>query len=47
MFTGNGYEEMGERLQSAYPERFHYMTTLYDKFPDGTDDITIRQVMYH
>mmetsp|Transcript_28957 Transcript_28957/g.48867 ORF Transcript_28957/g.48867 Transcript_28957/m.48867 type:complete len:340 (-) Transcript_28957:168-1187(-) len=41
VFAGHGYEQMGERMQELYPSRFHYMTTSYDKFPDGTDDITI------
>jgi len=45
VFAGKGYESMGERMQLAYPHRFHYMTTQYDKFPDGTDDITIRSVV--
>ena len=42
MFAGLGYERMGERMEELHPSRFHYMTTSYDKFPDGTDDITIR-----
>ena len=35
------FEPLALRLQHQYPQRFTYHPTSYNKFPDGTDDITI------
>lgn len=41
VFTGPGYEDLGQRLQDMQSDRFTYYSTKYDKFPDGTDNITL------
>jgi phosphoribosylpyrophosphate synthetase len=41
IFAGIGYEKMAEHLQALNPNRFEYFPTSYQKFLDGTDNITL------
>ena len=34
-------EDMARSLEGAFPERFHFHPTSWDKFPDGTDNIEV------
>ena len=34
-------EDMARGLEGAFPERFHFHPTSWDKFPDGTDNIEV------
>lgn len=40
-FAAKVWEEKAEQLQTEFPSRFKYFPILWDKYPDGTDDITI------
>ena len=39
--TVDAWSESAIRLQDLYPEKFKYFPIKWDKYPDGTDDITI------
>mmetsp|Transcript_1301 Transcript_1301/g.1592 ORF Transcript_1301/g.1592 Transcript_1301/m.1592 type:complete len:368 (+) Transcript_1301:2-1105(+) len=35
------WESLAERMEEKYPEKFRFHRTVWNKFPDGTDNITI------
>jgi hypothetical protein len=37
----DAWSDHAMRLQDLYPEKFKYFPIKWDKYPDGTDDITI------
>ena len=39
--TVDAWSDSAIRLQDLYPEKFKYFPIKWDKYPDGTDDITI------
>lgn len=40
-FAADVWSGTVQRMQRDYPEKFKYFPIKWDKFPDGTDDITI------
>lgn len=41
VFCAEPFIDMALRMQSAWPDRFRYCPIHWEKFPDGTDNITI------
>lgn len=41
LFAAPPFVEMAQQLQRAHQDRFKFFPILWDKFPDGTDNITI------
>jgi hypothetical protein len=41
IFSAAVFNDLGRRIQHTNPERFIYFPIEWNKFPDGTDDITI------